>query len=269
MGAIAEAAIKDICVGSRTENRTKLFAFEEYAKEQEQLDIPVKHYIHGGMYAREITIPAGTALTGQIYKFDHFDIMISGDITVSTDTDEPNRFTGYNFFKGLMGKKRAGYAHEDTTWITFHPFDGDNGDEIQAFLTATSFEELNDFHDTINRDDYSFLLSDMGITDEDVTTEMNKTDVIDVQDNNVYTDISSIDGLGIFSRVDITKGDIVGIARDGKDKTITGRYTNHALYPNCNVMEQEGCILFIANRYIEKGEEITVNYREVLKVGAE
>ena len=65
--------IDDICVGGKLPNRKNILAFEEIAKTMPQVEIPVKHHIHGGMYGREITIPKGTILTGQIYKFDHFE----------------------------------------------------------------------------------------------------------------------------------------------------------------------------------------------------
>ena len=53
--------------------RKSLVRFEDELKAMPQVDIPVNHYFGGGAYAREITIPAGVALTGRIYKDDHFD----------------------------------------------------------------------------------------------------------------------------------------------------------------------------------------------------
>ena len=95
------SVIGDICVKNKSSNRAKILEYEEIAKGLPQVDIPVIHHMHGGMYGREITIPKGTVLTGQIYKFDHFDIMIGGDITVSTDDAQVIRFKGFNIFKGL------------------------------------------------------------------------------------------------------------------------------------------------------------------------
>ena len=138
-----------LCVGDGRATKEKILAYEVMAKVMPQVDIPVKSTMHGGMYAREITIPKGTFLTGAIYKFDHLDIMISGDITVTTDDGERKRFTGYNFFEGLSGKKRAGYAHEDTTWIGIHPVVGDDPEEVQKFLTVETFEELAEFEEEV------------------------------------------------------------------------------------------------------------------------
>lgn len=137
------AAVSSIDI---TERRGKINALEQAMLKEEQVTIDVDHRFNGGIYAREITIPKGTLLTGRIHKFDHFDIMLSGDISVSTDTGEVKRLTGLNIMEGKAGKKRAGYAHEDTHWITFHCAEERNPEEMYEFLTCGSFEELDHFN---------------------------------------------------------------------------------------------------------------------------
>jgi len=137
------AAVSSIDIAER---RGKINALEQAMLQEEQVSIDVNHRFNGGIYAREITIPKGTLLTGRIHKFDHFDIMLSGDISVSTDTGEVKRLTGLNIMEGKAGKKRAGYAHEDTHWITFHCAEERNPEEMYEFLTCGSFEELEEFN---------------------------------------------------------------------------------------------------------------------------
>jgi hypothetical protein len=260
--------IDDICVSDKKANRKKILDFELIAKTFPQIEIPVTHRIHGGMYAREITIPKDTILTGHIYKFDHFDVMISGDITVSTDTGERKRFTGYNCFKGMSGKKRAGYAHEDTIWITFHPFTGDNGNDIQKFITAESFEELEFFNCEINKADYKSMISEMDINEDEMDEQVKNTnDMTELPDDysHIYLDNSSIDKQGLFSELKILSGDIICPSRIKDKRTIAGRYTNHALQPNAEMIFDGENINLVSNRDIEANEEITVNYRYVLK----
>ena len=81
-----------------------------------QIGLVTEHVISGGMYARTITIPAGTTLTGAAHKTDHLTICI-GDIEVLTD-DGPRRLTGLHVMATKAGMKRAGYAHSDTRWTT-------------------------------------------------------------------------------------------------------------------------------------------------------
>jgi len=254
--------IDNICIGSKTLNREKILELESITKTMPQLQVPVKHYIHGGMYIREITIPKNTVITGAIYKFDHFDIMISGDVTVSTDTGESKRLTGYQVLNGMLGKKRAGYVHEETTWITVHPFDGEDGDSVQKFITAETFEELESFYKTINTLDYQYLLEDLELTNEDVQLDMENHNVIDLESSHphMYLSDSKIQGTGLFSSLAFKSGDIICPLILSETKTTAGRYSNHALYPNGGV---HGTML-IALRDIEKDEEITMNYRSNL-----
>lgn len=137
------AAVSSVDIAER---RGKINALELAMLQEDQVPIDVNHRFNGGIYAREITIPKGTLLTGRIHKFDHFDIMLSGDISVSTDTGEVKRLTGLNIMEGKAGKKRAGYAHEDTHWITFHCSEERNPEEMYEFLTCGSFEELEEFN---------------------------------------------------------------------------------------------------------------------------
>ncbi len=81
-----------------------------------QVDLLTEHVFSGGLYARTITIPAGTALTGAAHKTDHLNICV-GDIEVLTD-DGPKRLTGLHVLATKAGMKRAGYAHADTRWTT-------------------------------------------------------------------------------------------------------------------------------------------------------
>jgi len=266
----AVSIISNICERDKSSNRANILAYEEIAKTLPQIDIPVKHYIHGGMYGREIVIPKGTLLTGQIYKFDHFDVMIDGDVTVSTDTGEVKRFTGYNCFSGMSGKKRAGYAHKDTTWITFHPFDGQNikGDEIQRFLTAESFEELEEFTNSVNQYDYNLMLADIGMTEKEVRLQVEcETDLglMPSGFDNLRVGTSMIEGSGLFSNKKIILGDLVGPSRIKGLRTLAGRFTNHALNANsAMIINDDGDVDLLALRDIEIDEEITVNYRDVI-----
>ncbi len=140
------ALVKAVSVIATDERRKKINNLETAMLQEDQVDIPVEHRFSGGIYAREITIPKGTLLTGRIHKFDHFDIMLSGDVTVSTDSGEVKRLTGLNIMEGKAGKKRAGFAHEDTHWITFHSAEERDPEEMYEFLTCGSFEELDDFN---------------------------------------------------------------------------------------------------------------------------
>lgn len=84
-----------------------------------QVDLGTEHAVHGGLYVRQILIPAGTVATGAIHKVPHVSLMVYGDITVSTPAGM-ERITGPRLWLAGPGKKRVGFAHSDTLWLTVH-----------------------------------------------------------------------------------------------------------------------------------------------------
>tara|TARA_R110001599_G_scaffold173340_2_gene365166 strand:- start:17867 stop:18391 length:525 start_codon:yes stop_codon:yes gene_type:complete len=155
--------VASVCDANKALAASKINELEQAMLLEDQVEIPVKHRFNGGIYAREITIPKGTLLTGRIHKFDHFDIMLSGDVTVSTDSGEVKRLTGLNIMEGKAGKKRAGYAHEDTHWITFHCSEERDPESMYEFLTCSSFDELKVWNLLVDEAMQKIELSKQGV----------------------------------------------------------------------------------------------------------
>ena len=140
-----ERALDQVSQLDCEQRRAAMMALECDMLQLPQTEIPVRHEFNGSMYARQILIPKGTLITGRIHKFDHFDVMAYGDITLSTDSGGATRLKGYNLIKSKAGKKRAALAHEDTMWITFHSSPEKNPDEMYNYLSCGSFEEYDNF----------------------------------------------------------------------------------------------------------------------------
>jgi len=66
-----------------------------------QVEAIPKHYIGGGMYARELFMPKDSYFTGKIHVKEHI-VILCGDVTVATD-EEVVRYTGYCAFVGKPG----------------------------------------------------------------------------------------------------------------------------------------------------------------------
>ena len=49
--------MNDLALLTNLDTMQKVFAFEEFAKKQPQLELVTKHYFSYGVYAREIYIP--------------------------------------------------------------------------------------------------------------------------------------------------------------------------------------------------------------------
>lgn len=272
MNAIVEmmdsASLPDI-----KKQREKIIDLENaiLAAGEDAVDMPPTHLVHGGMYARAVTVPEGTVLTGHIYKYDHIEIMTSGLLAVTTDDGASRVLEGFNIMPALTGKKRAAYALKETTWLTVHAV-GDTGsktpDEIQDFITASSFDDLEDFYAEISRADYACFLAERGWSETDVrAVSENKGDyqtTPDLSELGLKLQKSKIEGTGLFAQKAISKGAEIMPARIDGNRTEAGRYINHAVRPNAHFVLKDGDMFCVAARAISAGDEITVSYREVM-----
>ena len=291
--------------------QSKIESLEADWKQLPQADIPYEHWWSGGMYCRQVTIPADTFLTGLVYKFDHFDVMLSGDITVSSD-EGVTRLTGFHVLEGKQGKKRAGYAHAETRWLTFTPCPKLPLDECQDYVSVATFAELHavlagqglipeaairfafdaqpsysrsDYpmfkqgylsaigaqcREDADRADYAAFLSESGLLESLIREQSENTaDQVEQPNASALVKPSPIEGKGLFARHSVSAGDVVMPARVGGKRTVAGRYVNHSVAPNCVMRLSGGDVDLVALRRIRSGEELTVDYRESLKLHTE
>lgn len=146
MNELSQSQVNELLADAMIERIEQL---EELMLDCQQVDIPVTSLFTNGMYAREITIPKGTLLTGRVHLFDYVDIMLSGDISIAT-AEGAKRFSGANVFQGVAGRKRAGYAHEDTRWVTVHKTDILDAQEFVNKLTVQTMKQYNNLLESLN-----------------------------------------------------------------------------------------------------------------------
>jgi quercetin dioxygenase-like cupin family protein len=132
---------------SPVELRHRITEFEDILLQHDQVDIPVTQYFCNGVYAREITIPAGTLITGKIHKHPCLSIVLTGKMEVITD-EGPRVIVAPLVYESPAGVKRAGRALEDCRWITIHPHTGDelDAEAMAALLTVDTYAELEQFN---------------------------------------------------------------------------------------------------------------------------
>lgn len=99
--------------------RPQVEELERTMRDLPQVDIPVQHGFGPGFYARTITIPADTLLTGQAHATDHIFMVTKGDITITTDDGTVRVQAPYQAVC-KAGGKRAGYAHAETVCVNIH-----------------------------------------------------------------------------------------------------------------------------------------------------
>ena len=125
-------------------DRDKVSLIEDEMRKHEQRVIPVKHYFSPGVYAREITIPADTLLTGRIHKYEQLNILSGGEISVLTDEGMKRVKAPFTVISP-PGTKRIAYAHTECTWTTILATDEKDPDAIEALFTVATEQEFLEF----------------------------------------------------------------------------------------------------------------------------
>lgn len=97
----------------------QLKALEREIVKLPPVSCPVSHHFAYGVYGREMFIPAGTVLTGRIHRHETLNILLEGEITVTT-AEGMQRITAPAVFVSPSGCKKAGYAHTDVRFMNVH-----------------------------------------------------------------------------------------------------------------------------------------------------
>lgn len=98
-----------------------------------QYEPPTKHTFHGGMYCREVWRKAGVTIVGKVHKKEHFYLVVSGTVSITTD-DGVKSITGPYLINSMPGTKRAVYAETDALCMTFHVVDAQTVKEAEQEL---------------------------------------------------------------------------------------------------------------------------------------
>jgi len=84
-----------------------------------QIELPIDHSFCNGLYARTISIPAGTLVMGAVHRDECFFLVRYGQLVVTTDENLMVVSAG-DMLTSRSESKRAGVAVSDAIVTTFH-----------------------------------------------------------------------------------------------------------------------------------------------------
>jgi hypothetical protein len=125
---------------SQPDLRQKIIMAEAWMKEQPQVELKIINRFSYGVYSRELHIPAGVMLTGEIHKYENLNILSKGTMRVTID-DRIEEVSAPFSTISPPGTKRIAYALTDCVWTTIHGTFERNIDKIKEFFIAPSNEE--------------------------------------------------------------------------------------------------------------------------------
>ena len=94
---------------------------------------PTEHVFHGGMYCRQVWRPAGTMIIGKVHKKEHFYMVVTGTVLITTDQGAFELTAPY-LLASKPGTQRAVYAVTDALCMTFHRVDSTDLEEVENDL---------------------------------------------------------------------------------------------------------------------------------------
>lgn len=127
---------------AQAQGRAKVYRLEAVLLTMPQVDCPVRNVFADGLYAREMTLPAGTVITGAVHKTEHITVISKGRVLVLRP-EGPEEFAAPAIFISKPGVKNAVHALEDTVWTTFHP-NADNEQSIDVLVERYTTSKNSD-----------------------------------------------------------------------------------------------------------------------------
>ena len=134
-------ALSDIR-GDRQERRERIKHFENAIKQMDQVEhlTELKHAFLDGAYFRQISIPAGVALTGKIHSGSTINMLTKGKFAIVTEFDEQIIEAPFMYISE-PGTKKACYTLEDCIFINCHTTWKTDLKEIEAEVTTDEHTE--------------------------------------------------------------------------------------------------------------------------------
>jgi hypothetical protein len=134
---------------TETKTVTSLDVLEKTMLQCPQLNCPLVHRFTDGMYIREIFMPAGALVTSLLHKTKHPFVVLRGKLSV-WNSGHVEHIEAPHFGITEPGSRRLLVIHEDTTWITFHPTELEDPDEIVESICDLEVNPMLDEADKIH-----------------------------------------------------------------------------------------------------------------------
>ena len=113
-----------------------------------QVDLPVHHILHGGMYSRSLVIPAGVAIAGAFIQVPTI-LVVSGNVTVYAN-DQAYEINGYQVLVASAGRKQLFVAHADTNMTMTFATDAKTVEDAENEFTSEPDLLASRRHENLN-----------------------------------------------------------------------------------------------------------------------
>jgi hypothetical protein len=124
--------------------RRSILDLEDEIRKLPQIEPKLEHFFARGVYARALHIPKGYVLTGKIHKYSQINVLLKGKMAIASVEGTKDMNAG-DIIESGPGVKRAGYAYEDSVWLTIHGTHERDLERLEEELISPSFESYDQF----------------------------------------------------------------------------------------------------------------------------
>jgi len=106
--------------------------------------MPPQHHVWGGMFVRELFMPAGAVIVSKIHKVDHLTFVLEGEAEVIDEFGSAEVYTAPSLIKTPAGMKRILRIKTDSRWMTVHlnPDGIEDADEFEKHIISPTHLDL-------------------------------------------------------------------------------------------------------------------------------
>lgn len=224
---------------------------------------PVEHRVDAGWYIRTVRLPADMVFIGRRHRHGHMCRLISGR-TVHITEQQTWVVDAPFMIHTKPGYQMVLHTLTDCVGETWHPVTGPTDFakyEEDAFEPESDVIRLGEA--VRDRLDYNKVLEVAGVTEQLIAPISSEMSDVNTSPTPMYRIGDSwIQGKGVIAKMAFSEGNLIAPLKQGSDRTLAGRYTNHSSKPNARV---NGDCWLVATRAIAVGDEITIDYRSWLQ----
>ena len=103
---------------------------------------PLKQHLEGGLYTRELFMPAGQLIISMIHKQNHPSFLLKGKVSYLTDEGLIETIIAPHVIKTKEGTQRVLFIHEDTNWCCVYKTDAKTFEEAEEDVYTDSYKNL-------------------------------------------------------------------------------------------------------------------------------
>ncbi len=94
----------------------------------------LRHHFAGGVYAKELRIPAGFKLVSHRHEYDHLSVLAFGTVLWSVGDAVPEVLNGPCAITVAAGAEHTLHAISDAVWFCVHATDATDADQVDAAI---------------------------------------------------------------------------------------------------------------------------------------